>query len=125
VDLKTKGFGTARLPFSVETTLYRIMQEVLTNVAKHAAARSVSITVDQSPTCVEMIIKDDGKGFNVQETLRSPGSYKGIGLHSMQERATLLTGTFKVESAPGYGTTIIVRIPLPKDTDGEDTRSDR
>jgi PAS domain S-box-containing protein len=116
VDLKTTGFGTARLPFSIETTLYRIMQEVLTNVAKHAAARQVTITVDQEPTCVQMIIKDDGQGFNVQETMRTPGSCKGIGLHSMQERATLLNGTLKVDSTPGHGTTIIVRIPLPKDT---------
>jgi signal transduction histidine kinase len=125
VDLKTKGFGAGRLPFSVETTLYRIMQEALTNVAKHAGARKIVITVEQDPASVHMIVRDDGQGFNVGETLRTSGASKGLGLHGMQERATFLNGTFRVQSAPGEGTTLFVRIPLPIESHGEDTGSHR
>jgi len=122
VNLKTKGFGAARLPFSIETTLYRIMQEVLTNIAKHAGAHNVDIMVEQDSGFVQMVVEDDGRGFDVKKTLRTPGTSKGLGLHGMQERATLLNGTLTIESAPGQGTTISVQIPLPKVTNGEDSR---
>jgi PAS domain S-box-containing protein len=121
VDLKTKGFGSARLPFSIETTLYRIMQEALTNIAKHAAASNVAIMVEQDSEFVKMIVKDDGQGFDVKKTLRTPGSSKGLGLYGMHERAILLNGSLTVESAPTQGTTIFVRIPLPEVTNGEDS----
>jgi PAS domain S-box-containing protein len=120
VDLKTKGFGGVRLPFYIETTLYRIMQEALTNIAKHAAAQSVRIIVEEDDISVQMIVEDDGRGFDVDETLQTPGTSKGLGLHGMQERALLLDGTLAIRSKPGTGTTIAVRIPLAKDTHGED-----
>ena len=120
VDLKTKGFGGVRLPFYIETTLYRIMQEALTNIAKHAAAQSVSIILEQDDSTVQMIVEDDGRGFDVDETLQTPGTSRGLGLHGMQERAILLNGTLAIRSKPGAGTAIAVRIPLAKDTHGED-----
>ena len=120
VDLKTKGFGGTRLPFYIETTLYRIMQEALTNIAKHAAARSVCIIVEQEDQAVQMIVQDDGRGFDVDETLRTPGTTKGLGLHGMQERATLLNGSLTIQSSVRGGTTILVRMPLPKEAHGED-----
>ena len=67
-----------------------------------------------------MIVEDDGRGFDVDETLQTPGRSRGLGLHGMQERALLLDGTLAVRSKPGAGTAIAVRIPLPKDTHGED-----
>jgi PAS domain S-box-containing protein len=120
VDLKTKGFGGTRLPFYIETTLYRIMQEALTNIAKHAAARSVCIIVEQEDQAVQMIVEDDGRGFDVDATLRTPGTTKGLGLHGMQERATLLNGSLTIQSSVRGGTTILVWMPLPKEAHGED-----
>ncbi len=120
VDLKTKGFGGSRLPFYIETTLYRIMQEALTNIVKHAAARRVCIIVEQQDDAVQMIVQDDGRGFDVDATLRTPGTSKGLGLHGMQERAVLLNGSLNIQSSPGRGTTIAVGIPLPRGKHGED-----
>jgi PAS domain S-box-containing protein len=122
VDLKTKGFGAARLPFFIETTLYRIIQEALTNIVKHAAAHSVRIIVEQDDSSVQMVVEDDGQGFDVEATLRTPGTSKGLGLHGMQERATLLSGTVTIRSKPGHGTAIKVRVPLAKETHAEDSR---
>jgi two-component system sensor histidine kinase UhpB len=122
VDLKTKGFGAARLPFFIETTLYRITQEALTNIVKHAAAHSVRIIVEQDDSSVQMIVEDDGQGFDVEAVLRTPGTSKGLGLHGMQERATLLSGTVTIRSKPGQGTAIKIRIPLAKETHAEDSR---
>ena len=122
VDLKTKGFGAARLPFFIETTLYRIIQEALTNIVKHAAAHSVLIIVEQDDFSVQMVVEDDGEGFDVEAALRTPGTSKGLGLHGMQERATLLSGTVTIRSKPGQGTAIKVRIPLAKETHAEDSR---
>ena len=96
------------------------MQEALTNIAKHAVARSVSIMVEQQDHAVQMIVQDDGRGFDVDATLRTPGTTKGLGLHGMQERAILLNGSLTIQSSVGGGTTIVVRIPLPKETHGED-----
>src|SRR6266487_1590567 len=122
VDLKTKGFGAARLPFFIETTLYRITQEALTNIVKHAAAHSVLIIVEQDDFSVQMVVEDDGEGFHVEPPSRPPGTCDGLGLHGMQERATLLSGTVTIRSKPGQGTAIKVRIPLAKETHAEDSR---
>ena len=120
VDLKTKGFGGSRLPFYIETTLYRIVQEALTNIVKHAVARKVCIIVEQRDHFVQMIVRDDGRGFDVDATLRTPGTSKGLGLHGMQERAVLLNGSLNIQSRPGGGTTITVGMPLPRGRHGED-----
>jgi len=97
-----------KLPPEHETAIYRIVQEALTNVIKHASARSVSIVVASSNGSVRAIVEDDGNGFatsNVRE--------HALGLVGMRERAQLLGGRLDVESAPGSGTTILVEIPVP------------
>jgi signal transduction histidine kinase len=97
-----------KLPPEHETAIYRIVQEALTNVIKHASARSVSIVVASSNGSVRAIVEDDGNGFatsNVRE--------HALGLVGMRERAQLLGGRLEVESAPGSGTTILVEIPVP------------
>ncbi|HBA92817.1 MAG TPA: ATPase [Anaerolineaceae bacterium] len=98
----------SRLPEGVETALYRIIQETLTNVVRHAHAHSVSILVERRDGSVITVIEDDGKGF---EVCNSQGEYH-LGLLGMRERAELLGGHLTIESNPGHGTSVFVEIPL-------------
>ncbi len=111
LHLRAEGVD-ARLDPHLETTLYRIGQEALTNIAKHAAARNVWLTVRRRNGAFELAVRDDGRGFDVQQVLTHPDNRVGIGLFSMKERATLADGTFELHSTPGQGTRIIVRIPV-------------
>lgn len=95
-----------RLPSDVETALYRIVQEALTNIVKHAQANSVSIVLTRSGGAVTAVIEDEGRGF----TPDSGG--EGLGLLGMGERLALLGGKLKIESNPGSGTTIVAEVPL-------------
>jgi len=99
--------GNERLPPDVETALYRIVQEALTNVVKHAGADHVSILVTRKPSSVLVVIEDDGRGFDPEQTRAA-----GLGLLGMNERVELLDGTFQVEAEPGAGTTLVVELPL-------------
>ncbi len=113
VDLEATGFdGRPRLAAQVELTLYRIIQEALTNVAKHADARNASVVLDYRESAVSAIIEDDGRGFNVSQVIQSEIKERRLGLFGMQERASLLGGRLTVESQPGTGTTVYVSIPL-------------
>lgn len=106
--------GEERLPGEIETAIYRIVQESLTNVARHAAARSVSVLVERRGGEVIAIIEDDGRGFNPR-----PFNGRHLGLAGMRERAELLGGKFTIESRPGQGTSVHVQIPLhPTHSDG-------
>jgi signal transduction histidine kinase len=96
-----------RLPSEIETALYRIVQESLTNVVKHAQATAVSIVLSRKPGAVTALIEDDGRGFN------HDGSSAGLGLLGMGERLTLLGGRLTIESRAGAGTTIVAEVPLP------------
>jgi two-component system, NarL family, sensor histidine kinase UhpB len=103
-------------PPAIETTTYRIVQEALTNVLKHAQASSVSVIVERRLDVLRVIIEDDGVGFEP-----SPGTSNGargrqVGLIGMAERATLAGGELNIESAPGAGTTVYLHIPLGEDT---------
>lgn len=91
----------------VQTTVYRVLQEALTNVAKHAGARRVSVRLVCDETAVELRVRDDGVGFE-------PGAIdrRGLGLQGMQERAALLGGAVQVVSSRGQGTTITARFPV-------------
>ena len=99
--------GDGRFPPEVETALYRLVQESLTNIVKHARATSVSIVLTQKPGFVSVIVEDDGVGF---EPGRQTGD--GIGLLGMRERVGLFGGRVVVESRPGAGTTIVAEVPL-------------
>jgi two-component system, NarL family, sensor histidine kinase DevS len=96
-----------RLPAEVETTLYRIVQEALTNIVKHARARNVSILVVRRPQAVTAVIEDDGTGFDSRSVQED-----GLGLLGMRERVALLDGRLTVESTPGAGTTLAVEVPV-------------
>jgi signal transduction histidine kinase len=112
VEVYADGLASRRLPSPVETALYRIAQEGLTNVAKHAAARTVSLLLRSSGSDVQMIIEDDGAGFQVEATLQSADGRRHLGLHGMRERTARLNGSLEIESRPGGGTSLYVKIPL-------------
>jgi PAS domain S-box-containing protein len=116
VNVHTEGVDSRRLPPPVETALYRIMQEALTNIVRHAAAKTVRIALKRQPLGVHMIVEDDGCGFDVETMLRTPTTSGHLGLYGMCERATLLGGYVTVKSQRGKGTTISVQIPLEDST---------
>jgi len=97
-----------RLSPEIETSLYRIVQEALTNVARHAQARSVSVLLQARDGQIVATVEDDGKGFDPAQ-VQAKGR---LGLFGMQERAAMLGGSLNIESAPGRGTTVFVKIPL-------------
>ena len=104
---------TARLPADTELTLYRILQEALKNVEKHARASHVAVNLTQRDAFVKLAIHDDGIGFDPAPH-PSPGKGKGgLGLLGMRERATYVGGTLRIKSALRAGTKIEVRIPMP------------
>ncbi|MFI5459328.1 MAG: ATP-binding protein [Isosphaerales bacterium] len=125
VDVYAPDLALARLPAEVETALYRIAQETLTNVLKHAAAKAVSLVVRRESSGVHLTVEDDGRGFDNDALLRTPGAGKGLGLLDIRERAALLNGSVTLESRPGSGTTVHVCIPLREENHGEDSRPDR
>jgi signal transduction histidine kinase len=107
-ELHMSGLMDDRLGSEAETTLYRIAQEALNNVAKHARARRADVILERRPDHVLLIVEDDGVGF---DTTAQNETGQGFGLLGMQERATLVGATLEIESAPGNGTTILVRLP--------------
>lgn len=112
VDLLVHGLNQSRLPAAVETTVYRIVQEALTNTLKHAQANEVSIILERRGTTLRIIVEDNGRGFDLEASQRQRGGGRQLGLMSMTERATLVGGTLVIESAPQAGTTIYLTIPL-------------
>jgi signal transduction histidine kinase len=106
VDLEAQ-LGDQRLPAEVETTLYRIIQEALTNIVKHAGASRVSILLVRGSASATVVIEDDGQGFDPAE-LRE----EGMGIIGMRERVELHEGRLTVESTPGSGATLAAEVPL-------------
>ncbi|MBW2270230.1 MAG: hypothetical protein JRH16_16825 [Deltaproteobacteria bacterium] len=104
--------GNRRMPRQVETTLYRVAQEALTNVARHAGARAVSVVFTAQPDQVRLVVEDDGCGFEPNRSVDGVAAEDSLGLAGMGERLALAGGTLEVESAPGKGTTVIASIPI-------------
>jgi signal transduction histidine kinase len=109
-----KGVGLAEdeVPASEKIVIYRVMQEALSNVAKHSQASHVSLSLIKSDHRLEFIIKDNGIGFDAQEEIVKRNPWGGLGLRSMNERTELSGGLFEVESVKGKGTTIHASWPL-------------
>lgn len=103
-----------RLPVAVETTLYRVIQEGLTNIARHAQARNASILIEQRPASVRVIVEDNGVGFDVERVGASR-----LGLQGIHERVQLLGGKLVIESQPGQGTSLFIEIPLTEEAKHE------
>jgi signal transduction histidine kinase len=100
-----------RCPPATELNLFRIVQEALNNVEKHARARTVRLRLGLTGSSILLSIRDDGRGFDPGGCKAPRRGGEGIGLMNMRERAASLGGTCEVESAPNKGTTITVRVP--------------
>lgn len=101
-----------RLPAEVETALFRVVQEAITNIARHAAARNVNIVFEFEDDTAAVFVEDDGVGFNMFEPTLSPDTGRGLGLMGMQERLELLDGDLEINSAPGVGTRLYIQVPI-------------
>jgi signal transduction histidine kinase len=120
VDLHTAAdFENYRLPHEFETVLYRIAQEALTNVARHAQAKRVSVLLERRPGYVSLIIEDDGCGFDARDVMNAPPGPEKLGLLGMEERVKLAGGTLTIESTAQAGATVIARLPLANGTKSE------
>lgn len=122
-----KGVET-RLAHAIEICAYRIIQEGLTNVARHAQARRCRVSLQRLPGSLLITVEDDGRGFDRRRPSGS-GPPRGLGLLGIQERVTDLRGSFSVETLPGHGTRLTVELPaleedLPVETDAADPASD-
>ena len=115
VDVRTPPEET-RLPAEIELMLYRVAQEALTNVAKHASARRVEVELEVSATEVVLMVADDGVGFEVGR-FRRRQVLAGVGLLGMRERVAYYHGTLDIRSGPHAGVRITIRIPLPARTE--------
>jgi len=111
-DFGLQGFGSTRMPAEAETHFYRILQEALNNVARHAEATLVNVLLTRGRKEVSLIVEDNGKGFDVSKVSSDNGSRKGLGLLGMQERAALIGADFELESRANAGTTVFLRLPL-------------
>lgn len=111
-DFQAAGLDGLRLPPEVEMALYRIVQEALTNVIRHAAASHVGVILERRQGSVVAIVEDDGRGFDVASVWAGSGEGQRLGLFGMQERAAMVGGRLTLESAPGQGTTVFVEVPL-------------
>jgi len=112
VDFQVLGLENRRLPPRVETTLYRIAQEALANVMRHAQAENVGVLLEVRDTSAILIVEDDGMGFDVSGAMGSHVHEGNLGLYGMRERTALVGGTLTVESVPGEGTSVFAQIPL-------------
>lgn len=113
-DVQVRGAGR-RLAPGMETALYRVIQEAVSNVVKHAGATYVEIDLDLSkPDEVTARIEDNGRGFDLSRLQLPPHEGMGVGLFGMQERINLFDGTVQIDSSPGEGTELRLRIPLPE-----------
>src|SRR5437870_5671620 len=112
VAFHAEGFDDrdGRLPSQIELVLYRVVQEALTNAAKHATPQEVRVDLARAQDEVVAAIEDDGTGFDVEEMMRS--RERGLGLFGMQERLALVGGQLVIDSAPGRGTRINARVPV-------------
>ena len=112
-DFRLKGFGDTRIPAEAETHFYRILQEALNNIARHADASRVNVLLTRNANEVDLIIEDNGKGFDILNgSATEKESGRGMGLLSMKERATLIGAQFELESEQGTGTTVYIRFPV-------------
>jgi PAS domain S-box-containing protein len=108
VELDFNNDVHSALPFEIGLSLFRVLQEALHNVMKHSGVKRIEVQLREDSGGIHLIIRDSGKGFDVEAALRG----KGLGLTSMRERVRLMNGTISIESKPMGGTTIHVRVPM-------------
>ena len=108
MNLEVVGL-TERLENTIETVLFRVLQEVVNNIIKHAKASEVSIQLIKHEKELTLLVEDNGVGFNVEKTLNE---FEGIGLKNIQSRVAFLNGYVLFDSFPGKGTTVTIEIPV-------------
>jgi PAS domain S-box-containing protein len=118
VEFFSAGVEKMTLDFDTEINLYRMVQEGLNNIQKHAEAANATVRLVASFPHIILRIEDDGKGFDVEQRLASLTEEKRMGLRSIEERVKLLQGRIKIRSSPGMGTTILIEIPWEAEKDG-------
>ncbi|MBM2825901.1 MAG: hypothetical protein HW402_1565 [Dehalococcoidales bacterium] len=101
-----------KLPSQTETAIFRVVQEAITNVVKHAEAQNLVLSVEFGDSTLRIEVEDDGKGFDVEAVTLQADSNRGLGLLGMKERVSLLGGQLGIESAPGGGTHLTIEVPL-------------
>ncbi len=124
IEVKVLSSGEkVKLPFYTETMLFRVVQEALTNIVKHAEATRVGIEIVFAESSLTLKIGDNGKGFDVEAILAKKGARQNLGIHGMIERVTLLGGTLSFHSEHGQGTIFQVEVPFGRDSgnDKKDT----
>ena len=120
-ELQTEGFeasyegtlGKERLPSTLEVNLFRVAQEALSNVRKHAETDRVRVAIGRREGVVRLEVRDWGRGFCTSEVRGSAGPGETVGLSSMRDRVALLSGSLEIRSEPGTGTSVVAEIPLP------------
>ena len=121
VALQTEG-EWSKIDPAVETAVYRVIQEALTNISKYAEARRAFVSMTRVPESMEIIIEDNGKGFSTEPEKKKGSLIKGgLGLFGIGERVSGVGGTFSITSTLGVGTRLVIRIPVPRDSFGENT----
>jgi len=118
VDLFSVGLDSIKPDFDTEITLYRLIQEGLSNIQKHADASHVTIRLVTSHPHIILCIEDNGKGFMVKKRLREASQEKRMGLHGMERRVALLNGKIEIKSRPGRGTKIMAEVPCTEKNNG-------
>jgi len=124
VDFFPAGIDKISMNYDIELTLYRIIQECLNNIRKHADATHVTIKLVMSFPNIILRIKDNGKGFDVQKELCTTGHERQMGLHSIDERVTILKGKLKIESRLMQGTEVVIEIPWRDKDEQKENRVD-
>jgi two-component system, NarL family, sensor histidine kinase UhpB len=114
IPIRVEGKTDGRVDPMVETAIYRIVQEALTNIARHSSARDASIRLRHAPERLRCTIRDDGVGFAANRLRRGGGGSRGLGLLGVRERLDALGGRVRIRSTPGAGTELSVVVPLPR-----------
>jgi signal transduction histidine kinase len=118
IDFFAAGMDDLKIPSNTEINLYRLIQEAIWNIKKHAQATKVTIKLVASFPNIILRIEDDGQGFNVKERLTAASKEKRMGLRSMEERVSLLNGKMKIQSRPKEGTKVFIEVPYKEKKGG-------
>ncbi len=113
-DFNVIGAEGKRFNYRIETSLFRIIQEAVINISKHASAENVFIVLQYMPDSIAVYMEDDGKGFDAPDVLKHTDDVRGLGIMGMRERAYLVNGKLHICSTPGNGTSLSLWIPLPE-----------
>lgn len=117
VDLRVAGLSE-RLDPEIETLAFRVVQEALTNAARHSGGKGARVEVTRDALTLHVLVRDEGRGFDPRAALAGDAGEAGVGLRGIRDRVELFGGTLRIDSAPGAGTTIAITVPLADPSGG-------